>query len=64
MEARVVDAPHVLLAVLGGEGVVRVGGVPAVDHEVAARHLDVAEELGADVAAAPAKNCAQSPSAP
>src|ERR1700692_2207990 len=48
VEARVVDPPHVLVAVLGGEGVVRLGALPAVDDEVAARRLDVAEQLRAD----------------
>ena len=52
VEARGVDALHVLLAMRGDERVVRVGRLPAVDHEIAARRLDVAQELGADVAAA------------
>src|SRR6266576_463946 len=52
VEARSVDALHVLLAMLGDERVVRVGRFPAVDDEIAARRLDVAQELGADVAAA------------
>ena len=40
---------------LGGERVVVLRRLPAVDHEVAARGLDVSEELRADVAAAGAK---------
>src|SRR5262249_9065245 len=51
VEARVVDPAHVLLAVVGGEGVVGIRRLPAVDHEVAAGRFDVTEELGADVAA-------------
>src|SRR5262249_31633723 len=54
-EARVVDAPHVLLALFGGERVVRLGRLPAVDDEIPARSLDVAQELGADVAACAAE---------
>jgi hypothetical protein len=50
-EPRVVDAPHVLVAVLVRERVVRVGRFPAVDDEVAPGQLDVAEELRPDVAA-------------
>ena len=50
MEARGVDALQVLLAMRGDERVVGVGRLPAVDHEVAAGDLDVAEELRADVA--------------
>src|SRR6185437_6838905 len=56
-----VDALHVLLSPLRDEGVVRVGRLPAVDHEVApaARRrravfgptLDVSQQLGADEAA-------------
>ena len=38
--------------------------LPAVDHEVAAGDLDVAQQLGADVAAPVRKNCAHSPSGP
>ena len=55
MEAHGVDALHVLLAMRGDERVVRVGRLPAVDHEIATWRLDVAQELGADVAAAPAE---------
>ena len=55
VEARGIDAFHVLLATLGDEGVVRVGRLPAVDDEVAGRGLEVAQELGADVAATPAE---------
>ena len=55
VEACGVDALHVLLAVLGDERVVRVDRLPAVDDEIPARRLDVAEQLGADEAAAPAK---------
>jgi hypothetical protein len=52
VERRLVDAAHVLVAVRGDEGVVRLAALPAVDDQVAARRLDVAEELGADVARA------------
>ena len=45
VEARGVDASHVLLAMRGDERVVGVGRLPAVDHEVAARRFDVAQEL-------------------
>ena len=51
MEARGIDALHVLLAMRGDECVVRVGRLPAVDDEIPAGSLDVAEELRADVAA-------------
>src|SRR6478735_3261861 len=50
VEARVVDAAHVLLTVLVGEGVVRVRRFPAVDHEVPTGLLDVAQKLGSDEA--------------
>src|SRR5215469_11314529 len=52
VETRVVDPAHVVVVVLRDECVVRLGRLPAVDHEVAAGRLDVAEEFGADVAAA------------
>src|SRR3954452_21349506 len=48
IEARVVDAAHVLLTVLVGEGVVRIRRFPAVDHEVATGVLDVAQKLRPD----------------
>ena len=52
MEARVVDATHVLLAVRGGEVVVGLSRLPAVDDEIPPGRLDVPEQLGADVARA------------
>src|SRR5689334_24185329 len=52
VEARGVDPFHVRLAMPLDEGVVRVRRLPAVDDEVPARRLDVAQQLGADVAAA------------
>jgi hypothetical protein len=55
VERRLVDAPHVLVAVGGDEGVVRLAALPTVDDQVAARRLEVAEELGADVAGAGAE---------
>src|SRR5829696_38337 len=54
-EDRLVDAAHVLLAVLLDERVVRVARLPAVDDEEPAGLLHVPQELGADVAAAAAK---------
>src|SRR5438132_5181914 len=51
----VVDAPHVLVAVLGDERVVALRRLPAIDYEIAPRHLDVAQQLGADVALAAAE---------
>jgi hypothetical protein len=52
VERRFVDAAHVFLTVGGDEVVVGLARFPAVDDEVAVRDLDVAQELGADVAAA------------
>ena len=52
VEPRLVGAPEVLVLVLGEERVVRLDRLPAVDHEVPVGLLDVAQELGADVAAA------------
>ena len=49
-EARLVAAAQVLVAVLGEKGVVGLGRLPAVDHDVAVGLLDVAQQLGADVA--------------
>ncbi len=54
-EPRGVDTLDVLLAMLGHERVVRVGRLPPVDDEIAARRLDVAKQLGSDVAATPAE---------
>jgi 1,2-phenylacetyl-CoA epoxidase catalytic subunit len=54
-EARRVDTLHVLLASLGDEGVVRVGRLPAVDHEVPAGRLHVPQQLGADITPAQAE---------
>src|SRR3954447_112525 len=48
VEARVVDAPHVLLPVLVRERVVRLRRFPAIDHDVAAGLFHVAQKLGAD----------------
>jgi hypothetical protein len=55
LERRLVDAAHVLLAIGGDEVVVGLPRCPAVDDEVAAGDLDVAQELGAYVAAAGAE---------
>jgi 1,2-phenylacetyl-CoA epoxidase catalytic subunit len=55
VEARRVDAFHVLLAMRGNERVVRVGRLPAIDDEIPSRCLDVVQELGADIAAPPAE---------
>ena len=52
VEARLVAAAQVLGLVLSEEGVVGVRRLPAVEHEVALGLLDVAQELGADVARA------------
>src|SRR5215467_8474878 len=52
VEARGVDTGHVLLATFGDERVVCVGGLPAVDHEVAPWRLDVPQQLGPHVATA------------
>ena len=52
VERRLVHTPHVLVSVGGYELVVGLARLPAVDDEIAPGNLDVAEELGADVAAA------------
>src|SRR6185312_8731370 len=49
VEARVVHAAHVVVAMLVGESVVGIGRLPAVDHEIAGRRLDVPQELRADI---------------
>jgi hypothetical protein len=51
VEARGIYPLHVLLAMRGDESVVRVGRLPAVDDQIPAGSLDVAEELRADEAA-------------
>jgi hypothetical protein len=55
VERRLVHPSHVLVAVRGDEGVVRLAALPAVDDEVAARRLEVAEELRADIPGAGAE---------
>src|SRR6476620_7892112 len=50
VEARLVAAAQVLGLIRREEGVVGVAGLPPVEHEVALGLLDVAQQLGADVA--------------
>src|SRR4051794_32203405 len=50
VDARLVATAQVLRLVLGDERVVRLGCLPPVDHEIAVGLLEVAQELGADVA--------------
>src|SRR5262249_37898052 len=51
-EGVLVDPAHVLLPVRLDERVVCLAGLPTVDDQVPARDLDVAQQLGTDVAAA------------